>query len=483
MAFLTDLNDNSQTVYAQQTAGVTYGRPGKAPNTYELPSYPTFRGGKPSTPIPDQARVGYQPPQQQAQYNNPDLHKAANLAIDTYADQHAQSVKSPVAKANAIADADRVKNDLARVQNGEATASEVVSHPWYADKAAHKGLITAGLAIMSGANPLEAFQMASEASDKAHVGQSIQNNRNDYVKQGYTQASIDQAIAANDPGMLQKSDEYLNQQAQNKLNEQRAYNESQTADQRAYEEKRTADQRAYEEKKAAAATTEDWAKLDANTLYNKRTGETKPLNGALTSDEDTANMSIADRNNYIITKGIDPITKQPVKSTQLKQAQDWDKGNSAYANTKAGTEEALTNISYILDPSHESDFNSAFGGIDSRLPTTRAGTAKMEGALETLKSQSFLDSIKAMRGMGSLSDAEGQKLVSAIGVLKPDMPQKALRAQVEQIREHLKTLQKVSEQEAKRKGYVGAGESSASNSSNAPETKHTVDSVTKELGI
>lgn len=57
---------------------------------------------------------------------------------------------------------------------------------------------------------------------------------------------------------------------------------------------------------------------------------------------------------------------------------------------------------------------AATGPVDQRLPTIRRSTADFEATVETLKSQVFMDQIKAFTGKGALSDAEGSKLQAAV---------------------------------------------------------------------
>jgi hypothetical protein len=76
-------------------------------------------------------------------------------------------------------------------------------------------------------------------------------------------------------------------------------------------------------------------------------------------------------------------------------------------------------------------------GITSYLPGSDAQTVKAK--IETLKSQSFLNEVEKMKGLGALTEAEGQRLVSAIGSLDRDMPEKAFKAELSKIRGYMET--------------------------------------------
>lgn len=57
---------------------------------------------------------------------------------------------------------------------------------------------------------------------------------------------------------------------------------------------------------------------------------------------------------------------------------------------------------------------SAAGPISSRLPTASSDTADLEALVDTLSSQAFMAQIPALKGMGALSNAEGEKLQASL---------------------------------------------------------------------
>lgn len=63
--------------------------------------------------------------------------------------------------------------------------------------------------------------------------------------------------------------------------------------------------------------------------------------------------------------------------------------------------------------------SSLFGLLDSPIGGTDA--AGVAGKIETLQSKNFMNAITQMKGMGSLSDAEGKKVAAAVSALSPDM--------------------------------------------------------------
>ncbi len=66
------------------------------------------------------------------------------------------------------------------------------------------------------------------------------------------------------------------------------------------------------------------------------------------------------------------------------------------------------------------------GTVDSKLPTFGEEEAAFEEKLETLSSQAFLSQIPTLKGMGALSNAEGEQLRKALTNLSTRQGQKAL---------------------------------------------------------
>ncbi|EOT7771970.1 phage DNA ejection protein [Escherichia coli] len=77
-------------------------------------------------------------------------------------------------------------------------------------------------------------------------------------------------------------------------------------------------------------------------------------------------------------------------------------------------------------------FGTNLNPLSSRfIPGTEA--ADTETLVDTLKSQGFLSGIQQMKGMGALSNAEGQKVMDAIGSLSPNQSEKSARAAIKTI--------------------------------------------------
>lgn len=74
--------------------------------------------------------------------------------------------------------------------------------------------------------------------------------------------------------------------------------------------------------------------------------------------------------------------------------------------------------------------------------------ADFRTSLETMKAQVFLPMVQSMKGMGALSNAEGEKLTAAIGNLSPSQSEAQFRKSVQQIISDLKTYRDRAKQPA-----------------------------------
>lgn len=85
-----------------------------------------------------------------------------------------------------------------------------------------------------------------------------------------------------------------------------------------------------------------------------------------------------------------------------------------------------------LDPAAIGQFNPFTG-----QPFGGTGAADFMGDLEAMKAQVFLPMVQSMKGMGQLSNAEGQKLTDAIGALNTNMSEDAFKQSLERIKQDL----------------------------------------------
>lgn len=131
------------------------------------------------------------------------------------------------------------------------------------------------------------------------------------------------------------------------------------------------------------------------------------------------------------------------------------KRDEAVRTRAADAESASANMDNMLNTADRilnTPFNiveSAAGPISSRMPTTSQATADFEQLVETLGSQAFMAQIPNIKGMGALSNAEGEKLQAALQNFSLKQSPKRL---MENVREAQRLILKARKNVAERYG-------------------------------
>ncbi|HHL4543154.1 TPA: phage DNA ejection protein [Escherichia coli] len=176
---------------------------------------------------------------------------------------------------------------------------------------------------------------------------------------------------------------------------------------------------------------------------------------ALKKYSDVQDMDTLSLNSQIASTGIDPLTGKPATGARMGQARKWLEGNNGYNEALITGERGIEKIDSVLDkPELE-----GIGRYAGRMPdatTSEEGLAN-RNAIEELKSGAFVQNVQMLRGMGSLSNAEGSKLENLIARLDVTQPEDVLRKQLKEIRSQYSVLQKVAGREAESMGYSSQG--------------------------
>lgn len=150
------------------------------------------------------------------------------------------------------------------------------------------------------------------------------------------------------------------------------------------------------------------------------------------------NAGIAAMNAQIAREG-NQIKRE---ENQLKLRDMIDKRDEAVRTKAADLESARTNMDNMLNTADRilktpvGVVGSAAGPVSSRMPTLSQDTADFEALVETLGSQSFMAQIPNIKGMGALSNAEGEKLQAALQNF-------SLRQSPERLLENVKEAQRL----------------------------------------
>ena len=146
-------------------------------------------------------------------------------------------------------------------------------------------------------------------------------------------------------------------------------------------------------------------------------------------DDKKYDRQIANETNAI--KLADLQDKRQQNQQAIEQAKrDKADAYNAGMDTLSRTIDTATKV--LNSPGFTGYFGTNLNPLSSRyIPGTDA--ADTEALVDTLKSQGFMSGIQQMKGMGALSNAEGQKVMDAIGNLSSSQSEKSARAAINTI--------------------------------------------------
>lgn len=105
--------------------------------------------------------------------------------------------------------------------------------------------------------------------------------------------------------------------------------------------------------------------------------------------------------------------QQKVQSAQVKRDAEVLEKTAQVETGRASIDNMLNSADRILK-TPVGVISSAAGPISSKLPTLSSDTADLEELVNTMASQAFMAQIPNLKGMGALSNAEGEKLQSSL---------------------------------------------------------------------
>lgn len=112
----------------------------------------------------------------------------------------------------------------------------------------------------------------------------------------------------------------------------------------------------------------------------------------------------------------------------IKQTEDQRTRDSAHDQTR----QTIGTINRLMEHPGRKGATGTWN-LGRMVPGTDA--ADFAAEVETLKAQTFLPMVQQLRGMGALSNAEGDKLNAAVGALRFDMSEKAFNESLGRIRD------------------------------------------------
>ena len=137
------------------------------------------------------------------------------------------------------------------------------------------------------------------------------------------------------------------------------------------------------------------------------------------------------------------------------------RGESGAQSAVENGQRVIDTVSLLRGPNGDfSVLKNIAGTIKGRSLTFSNESANAERAIETLKDQTFLTQIKQMKGMGALSEKEGDRLASSIANLSLTQSPERLQKNIEYIEE---TTRKAMEKMQSMGGGGGAAAAPAAN--------------------
>jgi hypothetical protein len=174
-----------------------------------------------------------------------------------------------------------------------------------------------------------------------------------------------------------------------------------------------------------------------------------------------------------------------MQENQIKLQELIDKRNTTVREKAAEVESARFNIDNMLNTANrvlntpKSVISAAAGPISSRIPTTSSNTADFEALVSTLGSQAFLSQLPNIKGMGQLSNVEGDKLQAALQNMSLTQSPGRL---IENVKEAQRLLLKVRQNVSTRYGVPDTAPDTPAAPAQQTKQADNIDALLKKYG-
>lgn len=184
---------------------------------------------------------------------------------------------------------------------------------------------------------------------------------------------------------------------------------------------------------AKAATAARFAESDAALDLQKKGWDITKIQNDIEISKQNAKIAMM---NASIARESNDLKRQELglKVQEMKDARD-----EKVRERTASVESASLTIDNMLSTAQQiletpmGVVKSATGPVSTKMPTLYKDTADFEELIGTLGSQTFLSQVSSMKGMGSLSNAEGEKLQQGLQNLSLRQSPERLLANVKEI--------------------------------------------------
>lgn len=142
---------------------------------------------------------------------------------------------------------------------------------------------------------------------------------------------------------------------------------------------------------------------------------------------------------------IDPITRQPIgqiPKNVAETAQQTAEGKNlaeAKVNLPKAEESANNALSTIDSLANDPYLNSMVGSVEGRMPNLTSDAARVQGKMDQINGQSFLQAFNMLKGGGAITEIEGQKATQAMARLNTAQSEKDYREALGDLRMIIQT--------------------------------------------
>jgi len=188
------------------------------------------------------------------------------------------------------------------------------------------------------------------------------------------------------------------------------------------------------------------AEIVANTEQKMRDAEISLKGAQTTSARASAGASYASAKKTLREiKRIDAlepgeVRKLAAEAEKLEAEAATKRGEGGAQGALAAGQRVLDTVALLRGP--KGDFGvlkDIAGPIASKAPTFKEASADAERAIETVQSQVFLSQVNQMKGLGALTEKEGDRLVASIANLSLNQSPARLQRNLEYIEDTMKT--------------------------------------------
>ena len=199
-------------------------------------------------------------------------------------------------------------------------------------------------------------------------------------------------------------------------------------------------------KLAKAVAEGKTAEIVANTEQKMRDAEIALKGAQTTSAKASAGASYASAKKTLREiqriDALEPgeVRKLAAEAGKLEAEAAAKRGEGGAQGALAAGQRVLDTVALLRGP--KGDFGvlkDIAGPVKSKLPTFADASADAERAIETVQSQVFLSQVNQMKGLGALTEKEGDRLVASIANLSLNQSPDRLRRNLEYIEDTMKT--------------------------------------------